>query len=164
MKIIASYTTGTNGELCHADDGRPVCPRRRQRQRGDRDGWERSGPAFARRYTHASGAVVEHCGHGTALYPYQAWTPDGREIRRHNGGTFALLVEAQTAIELELEQLPHNARHRRHQQPPAVGAGGTDPRPRHVAAAIQANDFHAEQQPAHTPPPHQGANAEAEEQ
>ena len=52
-------------------------------------------------WEHFSGWQVHHCGHQTALYPYYAISPDGREpIVAANGRGFRSLAAAKQAIEL----------------------------------------------------------------
>jgi hypothetical protein len=51
-------------------------------------------------WQHVSGWQVRHCGHQTALYPYFATSPDGREpIIAANGRGFRSLIAAKQAIE-----------------------------------------------------------------
>ena len=41
-------------------------------------GWTASGKGHTRKYRHASGWLVFHCGHPTALWPWGVHDPDGR--------------------------------------------------------------------------------------
>lgn len=67
-----------------------------------RPGWVRQGAAgrtCAGAWQHASGWVLRHCGHPTALWPYYLEDPQGRMAVSHTGRGFHHLVDAQLALE-----------------------------------------------------------------
>lgn len=44
--------------------------------------------------------LVQRCGHPTALWPYHGTSPDGRLLIGRHRKAFRLLIEAQQAVEL----------------------------------------------------------------
>jgi hypothetical protein len=54
-------------------------------------GFVASGYGITRRFDHASGWHIEHCGHGTALRPWAVYDPSGKIHLRPHGGAFETL-------------------------------------------------------------------------
>lgn len=80
------------------------------KQTRQRAGWERLAGGTGGVWRHvASGWLVKHCGHPTALWPYYGQHPDGRPMLITHGyasvcGGYAFrrLVLAQVAVEAEV--------------------------------------------------------------
>jgi hypothetical protein len=71
-----------------------------------RDGWERLSGGTGGKWRHlASGWIVRHCGHPTALWPYYGLPPGGGHLLiAPNGRAFRLLAQAQQAVEYLLSR------------------------------------------------------------
>ena len=84
-----------------------------------RSGWTRAGGvghgSCGCEWLHnASGWLVKHCGHPTALHPYYGVPPAGGEILlAPTGYAFNDLIDAQIAVELKhwraVQNIPRNA-------------------------------------------------------
>ena len=57
-------------------------------------------------FEHSSGWQIRHCGHPTALRPYQLFRPDGSEVRAPNGLAWQKLAHAAAEAQRQLEGRP----------------------------------------------------------
>ena len=64
-----------------------------------RKGWTRLRGGCGGIWRHASGWLVRHCGHPTALWPYHGTSPSGEMLLAPNGHGFRRLALAQEAVE-----------------------------------------------------------------
>lgn len=68
-------------------------------------GWRRvdgGSSKIGARYAHDSGYTVAHCGHPTALWPYQLWAPDGAHILAPNGRAWRTLADISAYVDVKL--------------------------------------------------------------
>lgn len=68
--------------------------------RMDRRPWEKT----AARWENGSGWSIEHCGHPTALNPWQLFAPDGRPIAAPNGRHWTNLLAPATLVASQLSK------------------------------------------------------------